>query len=188
MAVRSARRRGKSVCRRNSQASTTAWGAVPTRQCPIRKDVPRDPQLAVVVRRPIRSPPHRAQPVRCRCHAGGDRSRIAGRVDRPRGSRLDSVGRAAGTARSSERGRRPGCAANPGEPEPARDEPDRCRVLRHRHAGGDPAQRARESCLVHGVHAVPTGDQPGPSGSVAELPDDGGRPDRPRHLQCLVAG
>ena len=34
----------------------------------------------------------------------------------------------------------------------------RPRLPRHDHAAGDPAQRAREPGLVHGVHAVPAGD------------------------------
>ena len=44
----------------------------------------------------------------------------------------------------------------------------------------DPAQRARGPGLVHGVHAVPAGDQPGPARGAAQLPDDGQRADRAR--------
>ena len=44
---------------------------------------------------------------------------------------------------------------------------------RHHHAAGDPAQRARESRLVHAVHPVPAGDLPGPARGAAQLPDDG---------------
>jgi glycine dehydrogenase len=51
-------------------------------------------------------------------------------------------------------------------------------LLRHDHAGGDPAQRAREPGLVHGVHAVPAGDLAGPARGAAQLPDHGRRPDR----------
>ena len=55
---------------------------------------------------------------------------------------------------------------------------DRPGLLRHDHAGRDPPQRAREPGLVHRVHAVPAGDQPGPARGAAELPDDGRGPDR----------
>ena len=55
---------------------------------------------------------------------------------------------------------------------------DRPRLLRHDHAAGDPAQRAREPGLVHGVHAVPARDLAGPARGAAELPDDG-RPTSP---------
>ena len=51
-------------------------------------------------------------------------------------------------------------------------------VLRHVHAAGHPAQRAREPGLVHGVHALPARDQPGPARGAAQLPDDG-RPTSP---------
>ena len=54
----------------------------------------------------------------------------------------------------------------------------RHRLLGHDHAAGDPAQRAREPRVVHGVHAVPAGDLPGPARGAAELPDDGHRPHR----------
>ncbi len=55
---------------------------------------------------------------------------------------------------------------------------DRDGLLRHDHAAGDPAQRAREPGLVHGVHAVPARDLPGPPRGAAQLPDDGHRPHR----------
>ena len=47
-------------------------------------------------------------------------------------------------------------------------------------AAGDPAQHPGEPGLVHGLHALPAGDQPGPAGGAAQLPDHGQRPDRPR--------
>ena len=49
----------------------------------------------------------------------------------------------------------------------------RPRLPRHDHAPGDPAQRAREPGLVHGVHAVPARDLAGPARGAAQLPDDG---------------
>ena len=44
---------------------------------------------------------------------------------------------------------------------------------RHPHARRDPAQRARVARLVHGLHAVPARDQPGPARGAPQLPDDG---------------
>ena len=42
--------------------------------------------------------------------------------------------------------------------------------------GRDPAQRAGEPGLVHGLHALPARDQPGPARGAAQLPDHGLRP------------
>ena len=55
------------------------------------------------------------------------------------------------------------------------------------HAAGAAPQHLGEPGLVHGLHAVPAGDQPGPAGSAAELPDHGGRPDRSRGGQRIDA-
>ena len=55
---------------------------------------------------------------------------------------------------------------------------DRPRLPRHDHAARDPAQRAREPGVVHGVHAVPARDLAGPARGAAQLPDDGHRPHR----------
>ena len=49
---------------------------------------------------------------------------------------------------------------------------------RHAHAGGDPAQRAREPRLVHRVHALPGRDLAGTPGGAAQFPADGDRPYR----------
>ena len=65
--------------------------------------------------------------------------------------------------------------------------PDRHGLLRHDHPAGDPAQRAREPGLVHGLHAVPARDQPGPARGAAQLPDDGRRPHRAGPGQRLAA-
>ena len=64
---------------------------------------------------------------------------------------------------------------------------DRPGLPRHDHPAGDPAQRARGPVLVHRLHAVPAGDQPGPARGAAELPDDGRRPHRAADLQRLAA-
>ena len=61
-------------------------------------------------------------------------------------------------------------------------------VLRHVHAAGHPAQPAREPGLVHGLHALPARDQPGPARGAPQLPDDGRRPDRHGSGQRLDAG
>ena len=71
--------------------------------------------------------------------------------------------------------------------EPAGDEPDRHGLHRHDHPAGDRPQRARESRLVHGLHAVPTRDQPGSTRGAAQLPDAGDRADRARCRQRITA-
>ena len=50
------------------------------------------------------------------------------------------------------------------------------------------AQRAGEPGLVHRLHAVPAGDQPGPAGGAAQLPDHGRRPHRPARGGRIAAG
>ena len=59
---------------------------------------------------------------------------------------------------------------------------------RLRHAARHPAQHPGESRLVHRVHAVPGGDLAGTAGGAAQLPDDGGRPDRPADRERVAAG
>ena len=49
-------------------------------------------------------------------------------------------------------------AARARRPQPVADVDDRPGLLRHGHAAGDPAQRAREPGLVHRLHAVPARD------------------------------
>ena len=56
------------------------------------------------------------------------------------------------------------------------------------HPGRDPAQRAGEPGLVHGLHALPAGDLPGPAGGAAQLPDDDRRPDRAAGRGRVPAG
>ena len=69
------------------------------------------------------------------------------------------------------------CAVDRGE-EPGVALVHRPGLLRHAHAGRDPAQRAREPGVVHGVHAVPAGDLAGPARSAGQFPDDDLRPYR----------
>ena len=89
---------------------------------------------------------------------------------------------------------------------PAGTEPEvlaaaaRARRPQHRHRADDRAglpgtvtppvirrQRAGEPGLVHRLHAVPAGDQPGQAGGAAHLPDDGRRPHRPARRGRLAA-
>ena len=58
---------------------------------------------------------------------------------------------------------------------------------RHPHPRRDPAQRAREPGLVHGLHAVPARDQPGPARGAPQLPDDGHGPHRDGDRQRVDA-
>ncbi len=84
----------------------------------------------------------------------------------------------AGGARRAARARRP-------EP---RDRPDdRPGLRRHAHPAGRPAQRPGEPGLVHRLHALPAGDQPGPARGAAELPDGRHRPDRARRRRRVAA-
>ena len=60
-------------------------------------------------------------------------------------------------------------------------------LLRHAHAAGDPAQRARESRLVHPLHALPGGNLAGTPGSAARLPANADRPHRTAGGKRLAA-
>ena len=77
----------------------------------------------------------------------------------------------AGARRRPRRGRGARRAAGAGRPQPGAHLDDRPRLPRHGHPAGDPAQRAGEPGLVHGVHAVPAGDLAGPARGAAQLPD-----------------
>ena len=74
-----------------------------------------------------------------------------------------------------------------GESEPDSRLDDRHGLLRHGFTSGAAAQRARESGLVHRVHAVPGRGEPGPAGGPAQLPADGDGPDRNGTRQRLTA-
>ena len=71
--------------------------------------------------------------------------------------------------------------------EPGAEVVHRPGLLRHVHAGRDPAQHPREPGLVHRLHALPAGDLAGPPRGAAQLPDDGLRPHRPGDRQRLAA-
>ena len=94
---------------------------------------------------------------------------------------------AARPAAGPRRARGAAGAARHGRPEPDLPLLHRHGVLRHLHAAGDPAEHPGESRLVHRLHAVPGRDRPGPPGGAAQLPDDGGGPDRPADRQRLAA-
>ncbi len=86
------------------------------------------------------------------------------------------------------RDRGAGRAARPRRAQHGDRPDDRAGLLRHRHPAGHPAQRAGEPRLVHGVHAVPAGDQPGAAGGVADVPDHRRRPHRPARRRRVDAG
>ncbi len=90
-------------------------------------------------------------------------------------------------APAGQRGRGAGRAAGAGRRQHRRGVDDRAGLLRHAHAAGAAAQHHGEPGLVHRLHAVPAGDQPGPAGGAAELPDHGRRPDRSRSGQRIDA-
>ena len=92
-----------------------------------------------------------------------------------------------GAPACAERGRSADPSARAGRAEPTRRGDDRPRLPPDGDAGGHPAQRARGPVLVHGVHAVPAGDLPGPARGADQLPDDGRRPHRSDHGQRVAA-
>ena len=96
------------------------------------------------------------------------------------GSDLDLPAGAAGDRRARR-------AARARPPQPRADVDDRPRLLRHAHAPGHAAQRAREPGLVHRLHAVPARDLAGPPGGAHQLPDDGLRPHRAAARERLAA-
>ena len=77
-------------------------------------------------------------------------------------------------------------AARPGRPQPSRHVAHRHGLLRHLTPPVILPQRAREPRLVHGVHALPARDLPGPARGAAQLPDDGRRPHRHGPRQRLA--
>src|SRR6202171_828378 len=52
---------------------------------------------------------------------------------------------------------------------------------------GDPAQHSGESGMVHGLHALSAGDQPGATGGAAQFSDGRLGPDRSRYRQRFAA-
>ena len=110
-------------------------------------------------------------------------ARRPGRCGRARGVRATAADLPAGRQRG--RGPRPAARARRGQRGLHLD--DRAGLLRHGHPGGHPAQRAGEPGLVHRLHALPAGDQPGPARGAAQLPDDGRRPDRAADRRRLDA-
>ena len=143
----------------------------------------------------LRRPAHRPRRRRRRDHAQGHRGGLAGRTRREGAPRWDSrhgdrrrVGaRARSAAPAGNRGAGAGRTARDGRREHGRGVDDRAGLLRHADASGVAPQHPREPGVVHRVHPVPTGDQPGPVGGTAELPDHGRGSDRPRGGECLDA-
>ena len=132
-------------------------------------------------RRAVRRPSHRHRLRRPGVHARGGRLRL-GRGSRQCGRAAERSTRPRWSARASRppppsARRSPSCALSPRR-NTRQPLDDRARLLRHDHAGGHQAQRAREPELVHGVHALPAGDLAGPPRGAHQLPDHGLRPHR----------
>ena len=98
----------------------------------------------------------------------------------PAGIASEHAAAAAGRRVRGRGTRRAACARGP---QPAGAPADRHRLLAGAHAQRAAARRAGEPGLVHRLHAVSAGDQPGPARGAAHLPDDGHRPDRARRRQ-----
>ena len=114
--------------------------------------------------------PRRGRVTRCWRRSASTRSTSSSTGRCPRRS---ATARPLGLPTGPHRGRdaRATCASSPTATRCSRR--SSAGLPRHDHAAGDPAQRAREPGLVHGVHAVPARDLAGPARSAAQLPDDG---------------
>ena len=137
--------------------------------------------------RPVRRPAHRARSRRDRSPVGRRRGRQPGRAGRRRRPGVDPIGLPAGPPGRRVRGPGVGRTAAAGRQEHAEGGDDRARLPPDRDPRGDQAERPGESGLVHRVHALPAGDQPGSARGVAQLPDGGRGPDRSGHRQRLDA-
>ncbi len=174
-----------------ARTGLTTEGEEPQRFLPLERQeidvLPRSTEL--------RGPAHRAGR-RCRRHHAQDHRRgIARRTRRQGASRRHS--RRAVRRRSRTRPR-PAAAGRHGgagagrvararRRQHRRGVDDRSGLLRHADPAGAAAQHPRKPGLVHGLHALSAGDQPGPARGAAELPDHGRRPDRSRGGQRLDA-
>ena len=107
-----------------------------------------------------------------------DRRAVARSADRSDHSLRHPFLEGAEPAAGRDRSRLPAPAARRRREEHGHALVHRHGLLRHAHAGGDPAQRVREPRLVHALHAVPGGNRPGTPRVAAELPDDGERSHR----------
>ena len=126
----------------------------------------------------LRPPPRRSRRRRDRGHAGHGRRHLPGRPDRRRRARQHPPGQPPGPPGGGHRRGGPGPAPGLRRPQPGGRVHAGHGLLRHDHAGGHPAQRPGEPGLVHGLHAVPAGDLPGPPRGPPQLPDHGHRPHR----------
>ncbi|MHC2668734.1 hypothetical protein ACVI1J_000897 [Bradyrhizobium diazoefficiens] len=135
----------------------------------------------------FRSPPHRPVGARRRRDAGDRRRQKRRRADGGDAAGLDPAGRPARSRQAAERDRGDRAYGRARCPKPSLHLADRPRLFRHDPARGDPAQHPGESGLVHGLHALPARDQPGPAGGAVQLPDHDLRPYRARRRQRLAA-
>ena len=138
-------------------------------------------------RRRLRRPPRRTDRRGPRADAGGHRRQVARRPARPDRPGRDPLGDPSRPARGPVGTGRDRGPAPVRRPEPTADELDRYGLHEYPHAGRHPPQRARGPGLVHRLHPVPAGDQPGPAGGAAQLPDHGQRADRAADRQRLTA-
>ena len=135
----------------------------------------------------FRSPPHRPLGARCHRDARDRRRQERRRADGGDAAGLDPAGRPARSRQAPERDRGDRAYGRARRPEPGLHLADRPRLFRHDLACGDPAQHPGEPGLVHGLHALPARDQPGPAGGAAQLPDHDLRSHRARRRQRLAA-
>ena len=135
----------------------------------------------------FRAPPYRPLAPRHRRDAGDRRRQQPRGADGGDAAGLDPAAGAARSRRGAERDRGARAYARARGAEPGLHLADRPGLLRHHPAGGDPAQHPGKSGLVHRLHALPAGDQPGPAGSAVQLPDHDLRPHRARRRQRLAA-
>ena len=116
------------------------------------------------------------------------RLRLGRRADGRGDPRIDPLPRPPGAARRRDRSRSrsPSCARSP-----ARNKPLVSMIGLGYYGTHTPPVIRRNvlerPVLVHRVHAVPAGDQPGPARGAAQLPDRGHGPDRSRHGERVDA-
>ncbi len=135
----------------------------------------------------LRSPPHRPLGTRRHRDARGRRREQRRCADGADASRFDPAGRPTRSRQAAQRNRGHRAYGRTRRPEPGLHFVDWPGLFRHDLACGDPAQHLGEPGLVHGVHALPARDQPGPARGAAQLPDHDLRSHRARRRQRLAA-
>ncbi len=136
---------------------------------------------------PLRRTAHRAGCGRDRRDARDAGPGLARGADRRGRAGGDPHAGRAGAPRGAERARRARRDRGAGRVERGPALVPRSRLLGLRHAAGAPAQHRREPGLVHAVHALPAGDQPGTPRGAPQLPDDGVGPHRSADRERVAA-